>query len=293
MNISETAMGAQFPRRTLFKGAAVAGVGLALNGAGLLHLPGATPDEVAAADSLQDILDATVTVEMFGITFLGLGIDSNAKGNFNPPIPAPVIAILQAARGQEQAHLDFFRGLGGKPLTQTFNVPDPALLTNPVMFFDALQVEETRETAAHIAAMTVFTALRRPDLVKVSFQYAAEESEHRLLANYAKGARPANNYAFAPMLYQNTTDIIADLRRVGIIGGSGPAATFPGPGTISFTNVTERTPGGAVVACSAAPNAAAPAAPSAPAAPAVPAVPSGAPQAGGNRPFFIRRLGEG
>jgi hypothetical protein len=75
-----------------------------------------------------------------------------------------------------------------------------------------LQAEETREIAAHIAAMVTFTALKRPDLVKASFQYAAEEAEHRLFANYAKGARPANNYGFALALYTNTTDIIAYLR---------------------------------------------------------------------------------
>lgn len=90
-------------------------------------------------------------------------------------------------------------------------------------------MEGTREIAAHIAAMLTFTALQRPDLVKTSFQYAAEEAEHRLLANYAKGARPANNYAFAPALYQNTTDILAELRKLGIIDGSGPAATFTDP----------------------------------------------------------------
>ena len=201
-----------------------------------------------AADSLQDILDMAVTVEMLGITLVGAGLDSNARGNFDPPIPPPLVAVLMAARGQEKAHYDFFRSLGGRPLVQEFHVPDPALLTDPNVFFGALQVEEARETAAHIAALAVFTALERPDLVKVSSQYAAEEAEHRLLTNYAAGARPANNYAFSPNLYQNATDILADLRQQGIIEGSGPAAKFPGPGEIDFTNVTELTPGGAVVA---------------------------------------------
>ena len=69
---------------------------------------------------------------MFGVTFLGAGLDSNAKGNFKPAWPADVVAVVTAARAQEQAHLDFFTSLGGKPLTQTFNIPDPALLTNMV-----------------------------------------------------------------------------------------------------------------------------------------------------------------
>ncbi len=274
MNKLETITQTRLPRRTLFKGVGALGVGLALDKAGLL--PSISTD-VAAAENLQDILDTTVTVEMFGVTFLGAGLDSNAKGNFTPAWPAPVVAIVTAARAQEQAHLDFFTGLGGKALTQTFHIPDPAILTDLKVFFNAVQEEETREIAAQIAAMMSFTAMNRPDLVKVSFQYAAEEAEHRVLANYAMGARPANNYGFAPALYANTTDIIAALKQAGIIDGSGPAAMFPGPGTIDATNVIERTPGGPAVSCSAASS-----------------VPSAPPRTGGGgESSFIRRLGDG
>ncbi len=277
MNKLETMTQTRLPRRTLFKGVGALGVGLALDKTGLLP---AISTDVAAAESLQDILDTTVTVEMFGVTFLGAGLDSNAKGNFKPAWPAPVVAIVTAARAQEQAHLDFFQSLGGKALTQTFHIPDPAILTDLPTFFDAVQMEETREIAAQIAAMMSFTALNRPDLVKVSFQYAAEEAEHRVLANYTKGARPANNYGFAPALYANTTDIIADLKKVGIIGGSGQAAIFPGPGTIDFSNVIERTPGGPSVSCTASSSA--------------PNVPSAPPSTGGGgEAAFIRRLGDG
>ncbi len=285
MNKLETVTNARLPRRTLFKGVGALGVGLALDKAGLL--PSISTD-VAAAENLQDILDTTVTVEMFGVTFLGAGLDSNAKGNFKPAWPAPVVAIVTAARAQERAHLDFFLGLGGKPLTQTFTIPDPAILTDLKVFFNAVQEEETREVAAQIAAMMTFTAMNRPDLVKVSFQYAAEEAEHRVLASYTMGARPPNNYGFAPALYQNTTDIIADLKKVGIIGGSGQAAMFPGPGTIDASNVIERTPGGTAVSCAAASSV-----PSAPA-PSAPSVPPAPPRTGGGgEAAFIRRLGDG
>jgi len=42
---------------------------------------------------------------------------------------------------------------------------------------------------------------------------------------------------------------VADLRKVGIIGGSGPAITYPGPGQIDPTNVIERVPGGVAIDC--------------------------------------------
>jgi len=235
----------QLSRRTLFKAAGAAGAGLMLAEAGLLRAA------AAADDTIQAILDITVTVEHFGVTFLGTAIDNIKQGKFSKPVPAPVLAVLEAARGQEQFHIDFFKQAGGTPLTTTFTLPDPALVTDYDKFFKAIVDEEARETALGIAAMQVFTAMRRPDLVKVMFQYAAEESEHRLLANYALGARAANNKGFAPALYVNASDIVADLRKVGIIGGSGPAITYPGPGQIDPTNVIERVPGGVVIDCTA------------------------------------------
>jgi hypothetical protein len=204
-------------------------------------------------ETIQNILDVTVTVEAFGVTFLGAGIESAQQGNFDPPIPDNVLAIVIAARAQEQFHLDFFQSLGGQMLVDTFTIPDPALLTDPNAFFSAVAQEETREIAAQIAAFNTFTAMDRPDLVKVSFQYAAQEAEHRLLANYASGARPANDRAFEPALYSTTSEILDDLREIGFIGGDGPAFTYPGPGTIDASNVTNTEPDGPEVACSPEP----------------------------------------
>lgn len=243
MHTFEPLTRAQLSRRVVLKGAGALGVGAALAPLGGVH-------QVAAqSETIQDILNVTVTVEMFGVTILGAALASNAEGNFTPPIPDPVVAILTAARAQEQAHLEFFQGLGGQALTDTFTVPDPALLTDPTVFFNALQEQEAREVAAQIAAFPTFTELERPDLVKVSFQYAAEEAEHRVLANYAAGARPANNLAFAPALYERTEEIITAMEEIGLIGGSGPEATYPGPGEIDFTNVTNTEPDGPEVSC--------------------------------------------
>lgn len=245
MNTFEPLTHAQLSRRVMLKGMGALGAAAALasiSGGGQV---------AAQSTSIQDILNITTTVEMFGVTILGAGLDSNEKGNFNPPIPPAVVAIVTAARAQEQAHLEFFQGLGGQALTDTFHIPDPAILTDPSVFFDAVQAEETREIACQVAAFTTFVELNRPDLVKVSFQYAAEEAEHRVLANYAAGARPANNYAFSPALYDSPFGIIDELTQIGIIDGSGPPATYPGPGTIDASNVINTTPDGSEVTCGA------------------------------------------
>ena len=237
----------QLSRRTLFKAAGATGLGLMLAQAGLLR------EAAAASETVQDILNVAITVEHFGLTFLGFGIANIKQGKFSKPVPVDVLAVLEAARAQEKFHLDFFAQAGAVPLTTTFTLPDPALITDYDKFFTAVVEQETRETALGIAAMAALTALQRPDVVKIIFQYTAEESEHRVLANYALGTRPANDHGFAPALYTTASDIVADLKKVGIIGGSGSAIVSPGPGTVDPTNVIERVPGGAVVACAAAP----------------------------------------
>ncbi|MDQ3548079.1 MAG: CHRD domain-containing protein [Chloroflexota bacterium] len=254
MHDAQKIMRARMSRRTLFKGAGALGLGATLAQTGLIRLePNSHASLVRSAlaqtESIQDILNITATVESFGVTILGVGLESNAQGNFTPAWTAGEVAIITAARAQEQFHLEFFQSLGGQILVDTFHIPDPAILTDHDTFFATVRDQEERETAAQIAAFNTFTAMGRPDLVKVSFQYAAEESEHRLLANYATGARPPNDLAFAPMLYNSASEIIAELEALGIIGGTGPSATYPGPGTIDPTNVTNRTPDGPVVSC--------------------------------------------
>jgi hypothetical protein len=257
MNPLENVASARVSRRTLIKGAGALGVGITLSQARLFR-------EVAAQqETIQDILNITATTEAFGVTLLGTVIENIRQGNFSRPVPANVQAVLVAARAQEQFHLEFFQSIGGQLLTNTFTIPDPRLVTDYDFFFTNLAAQEAREVAAQIAAFNTFVAEGRSDLVKVSYQYAAEEAEHRLLANFAAGVRPANNVAFAPALFTSVTEFLAALQQLGIIGGSGTPATYPGPGAIDASNVTERTPGGQAVMCMAPAGAAQPTAPAA------------------------------
>ena len=229
-------------RRTMLKGVGVGAVGFTVAQSAFLR------SNAAQSDTVQDVLDITATTERFGVTFLGEGLRSNSEGNFDRVWPEPVIAIVEAARAQEQFHLDAFEAAGGAPLVDTFTIP-PEFLTSFDAFFGAVVEQEAAEIAAQIAAMAVFTEMMRPDLVKVSFQYAAEEAEHRVLANYTLGTRPPNDVAFAPALFDSVGAFLESLEQRGIIGGTGMEIVYPGPGEIDPTNVTEQTPGGMVVDC--------------------------------------------
>ncbi|MEJ7652570.1 MAG: twin-arginine translocation signal domain-containing protein [Chloroflexia bacterium] len=219
MDTYNTLAGSQVSRRNFLKGAGAGAAGFTLAQIGFLR------HAAAESESLQDILNITATTERFGITFLGEGLQSAKAGNYNKPIPDSVIAIVTAARAQEQFHLDAFERAGGVPLVDKFYIP-PAALTDYDTFFSAIVLQETVETAAQIAAMTTFTKMKRPDLAKVSFQYAAEESEHRLVANYALGTRPANDVAFAPAIFDTVAGFYQSLKDRGIIGGPGTEINF-------------------------------------------------------------------
>jgi len=235
---------ARWSRRTLLKATGVGAAGFTVAQANFLRAAAQESDEI------QNILDITATTERFGVTFLGEGLRANEESKFDVPWLAPVVAVVTAARAQEQFHLDAFEKLGGNAKVKTFTVP-PDFLTKFDLFFGAVVDQETRETAAQLAAMRVFAELGRPDLAKVSYQYAAEEAEHRLLANYTLGTRPANDRAFADNPFATIDDFYAALEKAGIIGGSGTEITFPGPGDIDDSGVTETEPGGPDASCAA------------------------------------------
>jgi hypothetical protein len=245
MNIHENAGSKPFSRRTLLKGAGAMGVGFTAAQIGFVRAA------AAESEDLQEILNITATTERFGVTVLGAALASDAEGNYDKPFPAPVRAIVTAARAQEQFHLDAFESLGGEAIAGTFTIPE-ALLTDYDAFFGAVVALEAHEIALQMTAMHTFAELRRPDIAKVSFQYATEEAEHRLLANYARGTRPALDTAFEPSYYDEPSDHVRFVRDQGLIGGSGREFTYPGPGEIDASNVINRTPDGPMVACAPA-----------------------------------------
>lgn len=239
----ETGTTGTFSRRALLTGAGAIGAGLVLAPSSLMF-----PNEAGAAalgtESVQDILDILATNEAFGVTLVGTVLDSAKHGTYTSPIPVKVLRILHGVRAEEQLHLDFLLRVGAKLRTQTFYLADPKILTDPkTLFMDLVELEDAA-IAAVMASMSTFTRARRFDLVKKNFQFATEESEHRLLANKALGTSPANDQAFAPSMYTTVSEFYATLKKKGIIGGPGKQISYPGPAAIDFQNVIYRTPRG-------------------------------------------------
>ncbi len=233
-------------RRLLIKGAGAAGLSLTLGQTALLRTL------AAESETVQDIVNIASTAESLAVTLLGGAIDSAKQGHYNQKIPDAVISILVAARSSEQYHLDYLLGAGAKPLTQTFTVPDPKLLSDYDTLFGTIVQLESAFIAAYGAAMRQFTALKQPELVKVAYQVGTVEAEHRVLANYALGTRPANNRSFEQAKFTKVSEAADALTKLGFIGGDGTRVAYPGPGDVDKSAVTETTPGGPKVDCWAA-----------------------------------------
>lgn len=230
-------------RRGILRGTTALGAGLLLARLGLLR---AVAQE---SESVKQIIDIAATAEAMAVTLLGGAIDQARKGAYDRPIPDAVIQILEAARAAEEFHYEYLTAAGAQPITTTFNVPDTSILTSSNALFETIVTLEGAFIAAYIAAAQQFTRLQQPELVKVAFQIAGTEAEHRVLANFALGTRPANDVAFEPALFQSVAQAAGTLQQLGYIGGRGPAVTYPGPGTILRDLVTERTPGGPSAVC--------------------------------------------
>jgi len=250
MTKKEKAADGNLSRRALLMSAGAAGAGLVLAQSGGLFVDMAAAAS-GKAERLQDVLDITVTNEAFGVTLIGTVLDAAANGSFSPPIPEKVIRVLTNVRAQEQAHLDFFASAGGKMRTDTFYLADPELLRKPLVLFADLVALEDAAIAASMAGMRTYTREHHIDLVKANFQFAAEEAEHRLLANHALGTRPANNIAFSPALFATMEQFYRALKKKGIVGGSlgGKKIKYPGAGNIDDSKIIYKTPGGPVVSC--------------------------------------------
>lgn len=199
----------------------------------------------ATCESVQEIINIAATAEAFAVTALGGALANAANGTL--ALNAEQIQTLTAARAQEQAHYQFLTSAGAKPLTTTFTVPDPKIVTDVPTFLKTLISLEEIFIAAYLAAAQEFAALGEARLAQVALQIGAVEAEHRagvrfyaIQAGVISGT--PNDVAFEKALFTSVGQAAATLQQLGFIGGSGVQITYPGPGTIDSTGVSQLQP---------------------------------------------------
>jgi hypothetical protein len=208
-----------------------------------LHKP--PRDGANACESVQEIINIAATAEAFAVTALGGALANAANGTL--ALNAEQVQTLTAARAEEQAHYEYLIAAGAKPLTTTFTVPDPKIVTDVPTFLTTLITLEEAFIAAYLAAAQEFAILGEARLAQVALQIGAVEAEHRagvrfyaIQAGVLSGT--PNDVAFEQALFTSVGEAAAALKQLGFIGGSGAQISYPGPGAIDFTGVTQLQP---------------------------------------------------
>ena len=200
---------------------------------------------IPGGETVQEIINIAATAEAFAVAALGGALANAASGKL--ALNAMQIQTFKAARAEEQAHYAFLTGAGARPLTTTFTVPDPKIVTDVPTFLMTVIALEEAFIAAYMAAAQEFALLGQPRLAQLALQIGAVEAEHRagvrafaIEAGLISGT--PNDVAFEKALFTSVGGAAAALKSLGFIGGSGAQITYPGPGAIDATGVRHLRP---------------------------------------------------
>lgn len=180
-------------------------------------------------ENIGDIFNVASTAEVLAVTLLTAAVNNATTIG----LKGLILQTVQAALVEEQDHLDFLLAAGATPLTMTFTVPDPKILTDYTTFFSTLEIAENLFIAAYMTATREFAELGQPTLAKYAYQIGGTEAEHRVLVRAALALNgndhtPPNNKGFETDLLLYVRDAATILTQLGFIGGKGTPAAYPG-----------------------------------------------------------------
>lgn len=203
-------------------------------------------EAASMSERVADIINFIATVEAMEVTLLGAAIQG-AAGYTNPDgskgLAAPFVTVLKAAQSAQQAHYLYLTHAGAKPLTLTFNIPDPKIATDTVTLFKAIETLETAFIATYVAAAREFAAMKKTDLVKLALQTGGVEAEHRALARLALGEALPHNVAFEKAEFKDVGEAAAAFKKLGVIGGTGHPVKYDDfAGSVDDAGMTQLTP---------------------------------------------------
>lgn len=209
---------------------------LAAAGAGVaaMAIPkgvGAQTATTTSPETVQTIINTAITAEHLAVTVLAAAVQSTALNLKSNPL---LYATVQAALAEEQYHADFLAANGATPITDTFTVPDPKILSDVNTFLHTIETAEVLFIGAYMAAVREFTELNQPILAKYAYQIGGVEAEHRAMVRAGlvltgdNSGLPPNNKAFETNVVATVGDAAKQLITLGFIGGTGTPAQYPG-----------------------------------------------------------------
>lgn len=188
--------------------------------------------EVAACESVQDILNILVTAEALSVATLGRALTNAAGGQL--ALNAEHVQMLTAAHAQELAHYLRLAGMHARSSTTTFTVPAEVLTDVPTFLKTLIWLEEW-SVAAYLAASQEFAIINQPAMAQQAMSIASVEAEHRVGIRFfaiEAGVLTGipNDIGFQQAFFTSVGDAANALRTKGFIEGSGTKITFPGVG---------------------------------------------------------------
>jgi hypothetical protein len=208
--IASEAGGRAAPTRGLFvKGALAGGVVAALAGAAPLGLSAVAPEATTCKETVQDVLNTTLTFERLAMTFYHAALTSAAivgstRGNAANSLQgsriggARSIAHLQTALDQERQHARFLMDYGAMVQHTSFYFPTMTFegagyTSRSGTFLWSLDHLETAFIGIYLAAVIRFGALGHGDLAVTMGRILGTECEHRALGRVIAGDDPVDN----------------------------------------------------------------------------------------------------
>lgn len=181
------------------------------------------------AETIGEILNAVITPHYLAATGATMTL-GNAAGL---GLTGWQLSMQQAAAAREQYQIDFLTSLGARPLATSFTFPPGFFSRRPVVLATA-ETSASILIALHMTATREFAELGQPSLSKWMYQMGTQAAEQRAVfraieaLDGSPAAVPPNNKAFATDLFLYTRDVLRVFKGLGLIGGSAPAADYPG-----------------------------------------------------------------
>lgn len=210
-------------RRGLLKHAMVGAAAVGVFGPASSALAAATR---SSGDSIDTVITTAVTAEALAVTVLTAAVKSSPGTK-----AAPFIPVLKSANYTEFRHFQVLSGLGAKPLTTKFWVPNAALGAGNINLFKTLELAETLFVNAYLIGITTFAKAKKDSLARYAGEILGTEAEHRVLARYAESVinglqSVPNNKGFETYGYKSMASIVGALEKAGF--GFGKQSSAPG-----------------------------------------------------------------
>jgi hypothetical protein len=224
-NVLEDVGTSKATRGGLLKKAAFAAAGIGVFG------QASSAFAASSGDSAATITTNAITAEALAVTVLTAAVKASPGTK-----SAPFIPVLKAANQAEYDHYTTLAGLGAKPVTTKFWIPNAALGPSNINLFATLEVAETLFINAYLIAITAFAKGKKDSLARYAGEILGVEAEHRALARYANNvvhghaalthANVPNNKGFETYTLKSTNDVVAALEKAGF--GFGKQGATPG-----------------------------------------------------------------